>query len=116
MVIADENINYHIIKALREIDIDVLSISEQFPGISDEEVIQLAINSSRIVITEDKDFGEWVFAHNKKNISVILLRYHHTDLLKIISALLSLFNNNPDTLITKFITLTKNKIRIRQLD
>ncbi len=26
--------------------------------------------------TEDKDFGEWVYAHHISGISVIFLRYH----------------------------------------
>ena len=53
MIIADENIDYGIIKAIRKINIEVLSISELYSGISDEEVIKLSINPPRIIITED---------------------------------------------------------------
>lgn len=116
MLLADENINSVIINSIRNIGIDVFSISEECPGITDEEVINLSLNPPRIIITEDKDFGEWVFAHNIKNISVIFLRYKYKDLLKIISALLSILNNNPKFLTGKFITITTNKVRIRSLN
>ncbi|MFC2130358.1 DUF5615 family PIN-like protein [Bacteroidota bacterium] len=115
MIIADENINSLIIDAIRDIGVDVISIREDYPGISDEEVMKLSINPPRIILTEDKDFGEWVFAHNIKNISVIFLRYRHTDLLKIILALQSLLKKGSADLFGTFITLTLNKVRIRKL-
>jgi hypothetical protein len=39
----------------------------------------LAWSTGRIVLTEVKGFGEWVFAHNVTDISVLLLRYHHKE-------------------------------------
>lgn len=44
-------------------------------GGADESIIELSRNPPRIILTEDKDFGEWVFAHNISGISVIFLRY-----------------------------------------
>lgn len=114
MILADENINFKIIKAIREKNIDVLSIRENYSGISDSEVINLAVSTSRILLTEDKDFGEWVFAHNEK-ISVVFLRYEHKDILKIITSILLIFKNDINNLIGKFVTVTPNKIRIRQI-
>ncbi len=75
MILADENIHYHIIKALREASFSVISISENSKGIKDEEVIKKAIQNNYLLLTEDKDFGEWVFAHHVNNLSVIFLRY-----------------------------------------
>ncbi|MCL5992359.1 MAG: DUF5615 family PIN-like protein [Bacteroidetes bacterium] len=115
MLIADENIDSSIIKELRNLSLDILSIRENNPGISDEEIINLPIAPPKIIITEDKDFGEWVFAHQKKNISVILLRYHHKDKSEIISILKSLFLKNIDELKGKFITVSTKKIRIREI-
>lgn len=75
MIVADENIDQRIIYFIRSLDVDVLSIREKSPGISDNEVIQLAISLKALLITEDKDFGELVFSHNIQECSVILLRY-----------------------------------------
>ena len=66
MILADENISQEIILALRNIGIEVYSIYETNRGISDDEIIQLSRNPPRIILTEDKDFGEWVFSHHTR--------------------------------------------------
>jgi hypothetical protein len=35
----------------------------------------MALQYDYLLLTEDKDFGEWVFAHHVKNLSVLFLRY-----------------------------------------
>lgn len=59
MLVADENIPPVMIAALREIPVDVLSIKETHSGSRDEDIIQIARNTGRIILTEDKDFGDW---------------------------------------------------------
>ena len=114
MILADENIHYFIINALRESGFIVNSISENSKGIKDEEVMKRAIQNNYWLLTEDKDFGEWVFSHHVKNLSVIFLRYSFYDYQEIAFILVNL-------LLTKeiakpaFVTLTTKKIRIRQL-
>jgi predicted nuclease of predicted toxin-antitoxin system len=115
MIIADENIDAAIIAALRKIPVNVISIREEFGGISDEEIILLSKNSNRIILTEDKDFGEWVFAHNVKGISVIFLRYSFNEKAKIILSLINLITEKKDQLYNKFTTVTINKIRSREI-
>ena len=57
MILADENISQEIIFALWNFGIEVYSIYQSNRGISDEEIIQLSRNPPRIILTEDKDFG-----------------------------------------------------------
>ncbi len=115
MILADENIDSAIIRAIREIGIEVYSVAESNSGIEDSEVIELSKNPARIILTEDKDFGEWVFAHRAKNISVVLLRYEFKDTAQITAILLSLFQTRLADLQNKFTTITVQKIRIRSL-
>ena len=82
MILADENIDQQLIDWLRSHGVAVLSIGENHSGILDEEVIALSKEPPSIILTEDKDFGEWVFAHQEKGISVIFLRYHFSELPK----------------------------------
>ncbi|MBO9614414.1 MAG: DUF5615 family PIN-like protein [Dyadobacter sp.] len=81
MILADENIDHGLIRAIRNAGFDVHSIYENNRGLSDEDIIDFSRNPPRIILTEDKDFGEWVFAHNISDISVIFLRYafHETE-------------------------------------
>ena len=114
MILADENIHYFIIKALREASFTVYSISENSKGIKDEEVIKRAIQNNYWLLTEDKDFGEWVFSHHVNNLSVIFLRYPFYEYQQIAFALVHLLQTSE---LTKpaFVTLTPKKLRIRQL-
>lgn len=115
MILADENINPQIITTLRESGFDVLSVREKFPGIDDTSVIELSKVPPRIILTEDKDFGEWVFAHGERDISVIFLRYRHPDLQSIIDTLVRLLRTKGQQLFKTFTTITEQKIRIRDL-
>ena len=71
MILADENIHSYIIKTLRKEGFEVIAIGEPAKGIRDEEVIQWAVKNNYLLSTEDKDFGEWVFAHHITGLSII---------------------------------------------
>ena len=114
MILADENIHSFIIKSLREAGFTVNSINENSKGIKDEEVIKRAIQNNDWLLTEDKDFGEWVFSHHVKNLSVIFLRYRFYEYEQIAFNLVDLLKKK-EIKKPAFITLTIKKIRIRQL-
>ncbi|MFY9310245.1 MAG: DUF5615 family PIN-like protein [Bacteroidia bacterium] len=115
MIIADENIDSRIIKAVRSIPVNTVSVSENYQGISDEDVIFLSKELEKIILTEDKDFGEWVFAHKIKGVSVIFLRYNYKETDRIIDILVDLLKNKREKLFNKFTTVTVDKIRIREI-
>lgn len=60
-LLANENIPLGSVQALRENGYDVISISERSPGISDENVLQLASTENRVIVTFDRDYGELIF-------------------------------------------------------
>ena len=72
-LLANENIPKTVILELRKAGYDVTSIWELKPGISDEEVIRIAIEKSEIIVTFDKDFGRLALL-NPNIPGVILLR------------------------------------------
>ena len=116
MIIADENIDHSLIESIRELGIDVYSVYESNRGIRDETIIESSRNPPRIILTEDKDFGEWVFAHNVKGISVLFLRYHfrETEVMRLV--LIKLLSERFIDLVGCFTTVTIQKIRIRRID
>ncbi|MCW5906512.1 MAG: DUF5615 family PIN-like protein [Chitinophagales bacterium] len=75
MIIADEILERYWIELLREKQYTVLSIAESFPQITDHEVAELALKHKGILITEDKDFGELIFAYGIPKLTVVFLRY-----------------------------------------
>ena len=61
-ICADENIPDDAIALFRSAGHDVLSVSEFEPGLADYDVLRLASQESRLLITFDKkDFGELIF-------------------------------------------------------
>jgi len=114
-ILADENVDYRIIKDLRKKGFDIISILEDFRGISDKEIIELARNKDAIVLTEDKDFGNWIFAHKEETKGVIYLRYTGEEVNMICNSLVYLFSKYGDDLYEKFVVIKANKFRIRGL-
>ena len=116
MILADENIDTSLVKRIRNAGIEINHIKTAYPGISDEQVIELSRNPAQLILTEDKDFGEWVYAHNQRDISVVLLRYKSNESSIIANILLGLLKERGDDLLQKFTTITPYKIRIRSLE
>lgn len=74
-ILADESVDYAIVKALRKKRFDVVFVAESSAGMTDEKVLEFAKKSGRVLLTADKDFGELVFRHKRINNGVILYRF-----------------------------------------
>jgi predicted nuclease of predicted toxin-antitoxin system len=73
--LADESCDFTVVRSLRAAGHDVTAIAEINPGIDDEVVMALAHSESRILVTEDKDFGQLAFAADQRIGGIILIRY-----------------------------------------
>lgn len=73
--VADESCAMPVVLALREAGHEVVSIAEVAPGATDEQVLERALNEKRVLITEDRDFGELVYARGRSSAGVILVRF-----------------------------------------
>jgi predicted nuclease of predicted toxin-antitoxin system len=60
-IVMDENFPYPSVRAMRRMGFDILSIQESFPGLSDTDVLRVAVREDRILLTFDRDFGERIF-------------------------------------------------------
>ena len=69
--LADESCDFCIVRELRSNGYDVLAVSEEFASASHLLVLRRAVDEKRILLTEDKDFGEWIFAHKEEMYGVI---------------------------------------------
>jgi predicted nuclease of predicted toxin-antitoxin system len=75
--LANENFPWPSVIFLREQNIEVISIAEKFQGISDQEVMAIAINQNLTILTHDSDYGELIFRHGLKPESgVVFFRIH----------------------------------------
>jgi predicted nuclease of predicted toxin-antitoxin system len=58
--LVDENVSRLVVERLRNAGHDVISIAETKAGAPDQDVLKTADAEGRILITEDRDFGEMV--------------------------------------------------------
>ncbi len=65
-LLANENFPYKSIYYLKEKGYDVLSIGMDNPSIKDSEIMTIAINEGRTIMTFDRDYGELIFRYNYK--------------------------------------------------
>ena len=72
---ADESCDHALVRALRNAGHDVVAVAESNAQASDSEAVELAVSDARVLLTEDKDFGQLVLAHGEPSLGVVLLRY-----------------------------------------
>lgn len=111
--LVDEDIGFGVIKPLRSLGFDIKSILETKRGSDDSEVLSLANNEERIVITADKDFGELVFAQKLAHKGVILLRPKRDSSKNKLELLKKLLEQYQEELEGAFTVVTESKVRIR---
>ena len=60
-ILANENFPGPLIREMRRLGHDVMSVKESMRGASDVEVLERSRQEERLVVTFDKDFGELAF-------------------------------------------------------
>jgi predicted nuclease of predicted toxin-antitoxin system len=111
----DECVDAALANGLRAAGHDVFYAAEFASGSTDAEVIRLAQTDRRILLTEDKDFGELVFRARMAVPGVVLLRLDPAQhLLKWVrlDAAIAHFGN---MLFGRYVVVEENRFRSRPL-
>lgn len=75
-LLADESLERRIVAGLRERGHDVVYVAEVHPRLPDPEVLKLANQERRILVTNDKDFAELAFLRRLAGTGIVLFRMH----------------------------------------
>jgi len=80
-LLTDENVHPEVVSFLRDRGCDVLDVKEQRQmGASDPEIVNLAADERRVILTHDRDFGRLLMAREESlPPGVIYLRPGHID-------------------------------------
>lgn len=81
----------------------------------DLEILKIAQQENRFIITMDKDFGELVFHSSLNCKGVLLLRLENVDGAAKVKILQKIFEKYLDKLQDNFCVFQKDKFRIRKL-
>ncbi len=112
--LADESCDFAVVRALHNEGYDVTAVKEMMPGAHDEDVIKYALRESRILLTEDKDFGQLVFANAVKSPGVIFIRFPGNARQTMAETVVELVRNNKDKIENRFVVVQPKRIRITE--
>ena len=73
--LADESCDFAVVRVLRDAGHSVRAVAELSPRAEDPKVMDLAVREKTILLTEDKDFGQLVFAAGRQTVGVIFTRF-----------------------------------------
>jgi len=73
--VADESCAGPVIRALRTAGHEVIAIAEIAKGASDEAIMERAFSEGRVLISEDADFGELLYARGRPSAGVIFVKF-----------------------------------------
>lgn len=94
---------------------DVKYVGNFMPSSSDKEVLDFAEKENRILITNDKDFGELIFRLSKPSSGVILLRLKDESVNNKQKYILQVINKFSNKINKSFLVVTEKKVRIKNL-
>ena len=97
---------------LTDLGHDVLSAVEIDPQATDEALLALAFQQQRVLITEDKDFGELVFLRRAPHACIV--RFVEMTVAEKVSAMRDLIERHPEEIgAGAVIVVTPTRVRIR---
>ncbi|MCL0080747.1 DUF5615 family PIN-like protein [Peptococcaceae bacterium] len=109
--LVDECTGPAVVRWLREQKHEVFSVYEEARGIDDNNIIRKAFEEHRILITNDKDFGEKVYREQHPHRGIVLLRLDNERSASKIEILRQLLDLYADQLPDHFVVVTETQVR-----
>lgn len=109
--IADVNVEKVIVDYLLEEGYDVKWIPDYNCEMLDEDLLEMAKVERRILITNDKDFGELIFLQKRLSIGIILIRIKGQKVEVKLKLMKKLLQNYRNKLLNNFVIITDKKLR-----
>jgi predicted nuclease of predicted toxin-antitoxin system len=111
--IVDESTGAAVANCLRSLGHDVLVVADAMPQADDQDILNRAMGETRVLITNDKDFGELVFRARKAHVGVVLLRLRDQSVVNRVDTVKFLLETLGDRIEGSFIVATDHGARIR---
>ena len=113
--LADENIHADLIVWLRSAGHDVVYAAESLSGDPDEVLLEIAHREERILLTDDKDFGDLVFHRKLSSQGILLIRLSSPRIEDRLRRLSELWGAIEPYLEGRFVVIGDKKVRTRPI-
>jgi len=100
---------------LRSVGHDVLAVAETMPQADDSDILARAAAEDRILLTNDRDFGELVFRNGQAHSAIVLLRLQDESATNRVRVVEDLLDRFADRLAGHFAVATETGVRFRPL-
>jgi predicted nuclease of predicted toxin-antitoxin system len=115
LFLADESCDVAVTRALRNAGHDVKAVADTAPGAEDQVVLATALLERRVLLTEDKDFGQLVFAASAPTVGVILIRYPSAARSALPPIVVDFVDTRPAEIVGSFAVIEPSRVRISRL-
>lgn len=113
--LADENVERKIVETLRKRGYDVYCLADEQFSLTDEEILHKCNEGRRVLITNDKDFGELVYLEKRISSGILLLRFL-TEKSEVKARFVDDFISQYENKVPQnFVVLSEKGVRIRKL-
>lgn len=113
--LADENVSYRVVERLRAAGFDVMAVALTNPGAPDSDVLATAGRDGRVLITEDRDFGELVVRQRLEVQGVVLLELDRLSNIAEADRVVAVISTNLDKPAGNLLVIEPGRVRIRPL-
>jgi predicted nuclease of predicted toxin-antitoxin system len=111
--LVDVCVSHRVVEYLRESGHDVCLARDSDPMADDEEILRNASSMGRVLITNDKDFGRFIFLHSHPHVGLVRIpNARGAELVDIMRQVLA--GHSEDLLSGAIVTATLKRIRVRK--
>jgi predicted nuclease of predicted toxin-antitoxin system len=93
-------------------DVTVVAVDHP-PSLPDSEVLAIALRERRVLVTEDRDFGELIFRERQAHAGVLFLRLPPMELEAKVAIVRRALSTHADDL-NEFVVVTRRNVRVRR--
>ncbi|MBI5741860.1 MAG: DUF5615 family PIN-like protein [Nitrospirae bacterium] len=112
--LVDVGVSRKVEKWLAENGYDAKSVRDIDPKANDAEILHLAVNEGRMVITMDKDFGELVYNSGLKHSGVLILRLEDANGDRKLEVVKKILSDYTDKIQNRFCVFQDGRLRIKK--
>lgn len=112
--LVDESTGKNVADAISEDGYDAKFVGDFMKGSKDSDIFRFAVKENRIIITNDKDFGEMVYRILGIKTGLILLRLNNDNSKTRTDVLRKIIGNYGEKLEGSLVVASENKVRIRR--